>query len=69
MILQQAGGISAFTTIVTVSSAAGLPYPPFYIKIDSEIMTVIRVNGNQLVVQRGSNRIWHPDGSSVSVKW
>lgn len=65
--IQQPGGLSASSSIIIINSGAGLPSPPFSIQIGSETMTVVRVTGNQLVVQRGTNPAWHPDGSSISV--
>jgi hypothetical protein len=65
--IQQSGGLSASSSVIIVSSAIGLPAPPFSIQIGGESMTVVKITGNQLVVQRGSSPTWHPDGQSISI--
>ncbi len=68
--INDAGGISAGDTSVTVTSASSFPTEgDFRIKIDSEYMTVTAVSGNTFTIERGvdgSTAASHSDGATVT---
>ncbi len=67
--INQAGGITAAATTLTVASSAGFPTVPFVVRIDSELMQVTQISGTVWTVTRGfdgTTAVTHANGAVVA---